>query len=72
MRSSALRCQTPVSTRRSLIAGCLQGAEAYARNLEEAVSAGAFGAPFWITAEDERFWGQDRVADLDAHLAGTL
>ena len=52
--------------------GVLAGAEAYARNLEEAVSAGAFGAPFWITAEDERFWGQDRVADLDAHLAGTL
>lgn len=49
--------------------GLLTGAEAYASNLEEAVKAGAFGAPFYITKDDQRFWGQDRIDDLDAHLA---
>jgi 2-hydroxychromene-2-carboxylate isomerase len=50
--------------------GLLSGAEAYAANLEEAVARGAFGAPFYVVAEDdERFWGQDRLDDLDAHLA---
>lgn len=54
-------------------AGLLVGAETYARNLEDAVSAGAFGAPFYIVTEtDERFWGQDRIADLESYLAGTL
>jgi 2-hydroxychromene-2-carboxylate isomerase len=54
-------------------AGLLVGAETYARNLEDAVSAGAFGVPFYIVAgSDERFWGQDRIADLDAWLSGTL
>ena len=48
----------------------LQGAETYARNLEDAVSAGAFGAPFYITDTDQRFWGQDRLDDLDRYLAG--
>lgn len=52
--------------------GLLSGADAYARNLEHAVLAGAFGAPFYITEGDERFWGQDRLDDLDAHLAGRL
>ncbi len=52
--------------------GLLSGAETYARNLEQAALAGAFGAPFYITDADERFWGQDRLADLDAHLAGHL
>ena len=52
--------------------GLLSGAETYARNLEHAVLAGAFGAPFYITDADERFWGQDRLGDLDAHLAGEL
>ena len=52
--------------------GMLAGAEEYARNLEEAVAAGAFGAPFYVTDGDERFWGQDRLDDLDAHLAGRL
>ena len=52
--------------------GLLSGAETYAANLEEAVSRGAFGAPFYITDGDERFWGQDRIDDLDAHLAGRL
>lgn len=48
--------------------GMLQGAEIYARNLEDAVAAGAFGAPFYVTDSDERFWGQDRVDDLDWYL----
>jgi 2-hydroxychromene-2-carboxylate isomerase len=52
--------------------GLFTAADAYEANLEEAVARGAFGAPFYIVAEtDQRFWGQDRLADLDAHL-GTL
>jgi len=50
--------------------GMLIGAETYAANLEESVDRGAFGAPFYITDDDERFWGQDRLAALDRHLAG--
>ncbi|KIT17956.1 2-hydroxychromene-2-carboxylate isomerase [Jannaschia aquimarina] len=49
--------------------GLLSGAEAYGRNLEDAVAMGAFGAPFYIVG-DERFWGQDRLEDLDLHLSG--
>lgn len=52
--------------------GLMLGAETYAANLEEAVSKGAFGAPFYITDTDERFWGQDRLNDLDAYLSETL
>lgn len=48
--------------------GMLQGAETYAANLEDAVSAGAFGAPFYVTDQGERFWGQDRLDDLDWYL----
>lgn len=51
--------------------GMLAGAEAYAANLEEAVSRGVFGAPFYVVGE-EMFWGQDRLDDLDLHLAGKL
>ncbi len=49
--------------------GLLTGAETYAANLEEAVDRGVFGAPFYITPDDQRFWGQDRLGDLDRHLA---
>lgn len=52
--------------------GLLAGAETYAGNLEEAVAAGVFGAPFYIVDKGARFWGQDRLEDLDAHLAGDL
>ncbi len=52
--------------------GLLTGAETYASNLEEAVNRGVFGAPFYITDGDERFWGHDRLVDLDAHLSGKL
>ncbi|QBF30893.1 2-hydroxychromene-2-carboxylate isomerase [Thalassococcus sp. S3] len=48
--------------------GLLVGAETYAANLEEAVERGVFGAPFYITGDDERFWGQDRLEDLDMYL----
>lgn len=51
--------------------GLLMGAETYAANLEEAVSRGVFGVPFFITGE-QRFWGQDRLEDLDLHLAGKI
>jgi 2-hydroxychromene-2-carboxylate isomerase len=49
----------------------LVAAETYANNLEEAVSRGVFGVPFYIVG-DEKFWGQDRLDDLDLHLAGKL
>lgn len=49
--------------------GLLVGAETYAANLEEAVDRGVFGAPFYITSDGQRFWGQDRLDDLDAHLS---
>ena len=51
--------------------GLLQGAETYAANLEEAISRGVFGSPFYITEDDERFWGQDRLDALDSHLEET-
>ena len=52
--------------------GLLAGAEEYHRNTEEAVRLGVFGAPFFITDNDERFWGEDRLDDLEAHLAGRI
>lgn len=45
-----------------------EGAEAFGRNLEDAVAAGAFGVPFYITDDDQRFWGQDRLPQLDWYL----
>ncbi|WP_134679748.1 2-hydroxychromene-2-carboxylate isomerase [Paracoccus ravus] len=49
--------------------GLFIGAQVYERNLEEAVEAGAFGAPFYVVRETgERFWGQDRLDFLDRHL----
>ncbi|MGB7243986.1 MAG: 2-hydroxychromene-2-carboxylate isomerase [Sulfitobacter sp.] len=52
--------------------GLLQGAETYAANLEEAVERGVFGAPFYIVDSGQRFWGQDSIDDLGAHLGGDL
>ena len=52
--------------------GLLAGAETYAANLEDAVKRGAFGSPFYVTDSDQRFWGQDRLDDLDLHLAGKI
>ncbi|GGD27185.1 2-hydroxychromene-2-carboxylate isomerase [Sinisalibacter lacisalsi] len=50
--------------------GLFTGAETYGRNLEEAVRAGVFGAPSWVTTDGALFWGQDRLDDLDVHLSG--
>lgn len=54
------------------MSGMLEGAETYARNLEDAVDAGVFGAPFYVLDDGEKFWGQDRLDDLDAYLKGDL
>lgn len=51
--------------------GMLMAAETYAANLEEAVSRGVFGVPFFVV-DDQKFWGQDRLDDLDLYLAGKL
>ena len=39
------------------------------RRLEEAQQAGAFGSPFYVTADGARFFGQDRLDHFDDHLA---
>ncbi len=52
--------------------GLLAGAETYAKNLEEAVEKGVFGSPFYIVDGEEPFWGQDRLDDLELHLAGKI
>lgn len=49
----------------------LMAAETYADNLEEAVSRGVFGVPSYVVG-DEIFWGQDRLEDLELHLAGKI
>ena len=49
--------------------GMFTAADTYMRNLDEAVARGVFGVPFYIAGE-ERFWGQDRLDLLEAHLAG--
>ena len=51
--------------------GMMAAADTYAANLDEAVARGVFGVPFYIVG-DERFWGQDRLEDLDLHLAGKV
>lgn len=48
--------------------GMFTAADTYVRNLEEAVSRGVFGVPFYIVGE-EKFWGQDRLDLLEAFLA---
>lgn len=50
----------------------LAGAEDYVRNTEDAVAKGVFGSPFYIVDGTEKFWGQDRIEDLDLFLAGKL
>ncbi|MDB5659182.1 MAG: 2-hydroxychromene-2-carboxylate isomerase [Cypionkella sp.] len=49
----------------------LMAAETYMANLEEAAARGVFGVPFYIVG-DQRFWGQDRLEDLDLYLSGKL
>ncbi|PVA09900.1 2-hydroxychromene-2-carboxylate isomerase [Pelagivirga sediminicola] len=50
--------------------GLLQGAVTYAANLEEALERGVIGIPFYLAPGGAAFWGQDRLDDLDRHLAG--
>lgn len=50
------------------MSGMLSGAETYAQNLEDAVSHGVFGAPFYVLEDGSKFWGQDRIGDLEAYL----
>ena len=50
--------------------GMLTGAETYAANTEEAVKSGVFGSPFYVVDGSEKFWGQDRLGDLDTYLGG--
>lgn len=52
--------------------GLLSGATTYEANTEEAIQVGAFGAPFFIVDGEEKFWGQDRLEDLDLFLQGKL
>jgi 2-hydroxychromene-2-carboxylate isomerase len=47
--------------------GMLSGVEVLERNTQEAIDRFVFGAPTYLVGE-EMFWGQDRLADLDAHL----
>lgn len=53
------------------MSGLMIGADIYGRNLEAAVQAGVFGVPFFVVGE-ERFWGQDRLGDLELYLEGKL
>jgi 2-hydroxychromene-2-carboxylate isomerase len=51
--------------------GMLQGAEIYARNLEDAVAGGIFGIPSF-KLDDQIYWGQDRLDFLADALGVTL
>lgn len=51
--------------------GMLQGAEIYARNLEDAVVDGIFGVPSFKVG-DAIFWGQDRLDFLADHLGVSM
>lgn len=52
--------------------GMMMAADTYTRNLDEGIAAGVFGAPFFVVDSGERFWGEDRLADLAAHLSGQM
>ncbi len=51
--------------------GMLQGAEIYARNLEDAINEGVFGVPFFKLG-DAAYWGQDRLDFLSEDLGVRL
>lgn len=51
--------------------GMFMAAGVYEKNLEDAIAQGVFGLPFYVVGE-ERFWGQDRLDQLDLHLGGKL
>ncbi len=48
--------------------GLLTGSETIERNTSEALERGVFGAPTYIV-DDQVFWGQDRINQLDRYLA---
>ncbi len=48
--------------------GLLTAVETLQKNTDEALARSVFGAPSYVVG-DEIFWGQDRLALLDAHLA---
>ena len=52
-----------------LVAEAGDHADTYRANTARAIERGVFGSPFYITDDGEKFWGQDRLADLEAHLA---
>lgn len=43
-------------------------AKAHEQNIQDALSAGAFGVPTFVTDDGELFWGQDRMPLLVHHL----
>lgn len=51
------------------LAGAMEAAkEVYAQNTREAIECGVFGVPFYLIG-DEKFWGQDRIDDVEVHLS---
>ena len=52
-----------------LVAEANDHLETYRANTAEAIERGVFGSPFYITDDGEKFWGQDRLLELEAHLA---
>ncbi|QFS84288.1 2-hydroxychromene-2-carboxylate isomerase [Roseivivax sp. THAF40] len=52
--------------------GMLSGAETFERYTEEAVQRGVFGSPYYVVDSGQHFWGQDRLDDLEMHLAGKI
>ena len=56
---------------KSVDRGMFAAADTYSSNLEEAVLRGVFGVPFYLVG-DERFFGQDRLEDLERYLAGKI
>lgn len=47
----------------------VDGEQAFHSDTAAAADRGVFGVPFYIVG-DERFWGQDRLPELERHLAG--
>ncbi len=45
-----------------------EGERLYLEYTRDAPDSGVFGVPFYIVGS-ERFWGQDRLPDLDRHLS---
>lgn len=43
-------------------------ARAHEQNIQDALSAGAFGVPTFVTEDGDLFWGQDRMPLLSHHL----